>query len=280
MANEIRTRFNLVSGSLTSGISDTDTSISSAGLANLGVIDSTNYAAIIIGTEIMWVTAHSAAATTATVVRHKEGTTAVAHGTDATWVHGPTVLDIEDGGWQAGDIVSSSRNGKGASWLLCDGDQYSATTYPALAAQWGTGAGSRHGPAAAGAFTVPDMRGAFPIGKRAAGALSTLGQTGGVANGVSVQHGHTIGDTGHGHTLDGVAAHHHTSINTQGGSVNLTPGASSYPIQPTTIDTGDAGAHGHTLHNGATGITVGPDGPSPTDVNLPPCVVINYFVHV
>lgn len=101
MANEIRSRFNLVSGSLTSGISNSDTTISSAGLANLGVIDSTNYAPIIIGTEIIWVTAHSAAATTATVVRAKEGTSAVSHAANATWVHGPTVQDMPPEIWTA-----------------------------------------------------------------------------------------------------------------------------------------------------------------------------------
>lgn len=93
MANEIRARFNLVNGTLSSTLTNVATTMSSAGLANLGVIDATNYAAITIENEIVWVTAHTAASSTATILRAQENTAAAAHGTVA-WQHGPTAFDL------------------------------------------------------------------------------------------------------------------------------------------------------------------------------------------
>lgn len=94
MANEIRARFNLVSGTLSGALTNVATSMSSAGLANLGVIDSTNHAAITIENEIVWVTAHTGGATTATILRGQEGTSAAAHSSAVAWQHGPTALDL------------------------------------------------------------------------------------------------------------------------------------------------------------------------------------------
>lgn len=115
MANEIRARFNLVSGTLSSSLTNVATSMSAAGLANLGVIDATNYAAVTIENEIVWVTAHTAGATTATVLRAQEGTAAAAHSSSVAWQHGPTALD-EIGethrgvasGWTAGTAYSDT----------------------------------------------------------------------------------------------------------------------------------------------------------------------------
>lgn len=100
MSNEIRSRTNFVSGTLSVALSNVDTTMSSAGLASLAVIDSTNYAAIAIENEIVWVTTHTAAATTATILRAQEGTSAAAHSINVAWQHGPTAFD---GGtdWQA-----------------------------------------------------------------------------------------------------------------------------------------------------------------------------------
>jgi len=94
MANELRARGNLVSGTLSASLTNVATSMSSAGLANLPVIDTTNHAAITIENEIVWVTAHTAGATTATIVRAQEGTTAAAHNSGIAWQHGPTALDL------------------------------------------------------------------------------------------------------------------------------------------------------------------------------------------
>jgi hypothetical protein len=105
VANELRSRTNMVAGGLTSSITSGATSMSSPGLADLGVIDATNYAAIMLFTadatgrilakEIVWVTAHTAAATTATIVRGQEGTAAAAWAAGATWAHAATVKDLE-----------------------------------------------------------------------------------------------------------------------------------------------------------------------------------------
>jgi hypothetical protein len=95
MANEIRTRFNLIEGTLSAQLTAGATSMSSAGLASLGVIDTTNFCAITIENEIVWVTAHTAAATTATIVRAREGTSDVTHASGAGWVHAPTALDFD-----------------------------------------------------------------------------------------------------------------------------------------------------------------------------------------
>lgn len=79
-----------------------DTSLSSAGLSTLSVITSPDIAAVILdpggvagAPEVVWVTAHTAAATTATIARGKEGSSARQHLVGTPWVHGPTLLDYE-----------------------------------------------------------------------------------------------------------------------------------------------------------------------------------------
>jgi hypothetical protein len=94
LANEIRVRANLVSGTLSGALTNVATSMSAAGLANLPVIDATNYAAITIENEIVWVTAHTGGATTATILRAQEGTSAAAHNSGVAWQHGPTAFDL------------------------------------------------------------------------------------------------------------------------------------------------------------------------------------------
>jgi hypothetical protein len=114
MPNEKRLRTNLVAGALSAGISNVDTTISSAGLADLGVVDATNHAAItlfsadangrILTKEIVYVTAHTAGATTATVQRAQEGTAAQAWSSGATWAHTATTKDFDGSGGGSGLI--------------------------------------------------------------------------------------------------------------------------------------------------------------------------------
>lgn len=94
MANEIRVRGDFVSGTLSASLTNVATSMSAAGLANLPVVDSTKHAAIAIENEIVWVTAHTGGATTATILRGQEGTVAAAHNSGVAWQHGPTSLDL------------------------------------------------------------------------------------------------------------------------------------------------------------------------------------------
>ncbi len=90
-----------VSGTLSSSVSSSDTILESDALANLPAISGGDYAAITIGydraggvaPETVWVTAHAANATSATIVRAREGTTARAWSSGAVWVHGPTPED-------------------------------------------------------------------------------------------------------------------------------------------------------------------------------------------
>lgn len=48
--------------------------------------------------EIIWITAHTAGATTSTCVRAKEGTAKIAHAATKNWYHGPTALDAPSTG--------------------------------------------------------------------------------------------------------------------------------------------------------------------------------------
>jgi hypothetical protein len=83
-------------------LSSTATTMDSAGLANFPtVINGETYAAVTIydqtGTittpEVVWITAHASGATSATVLRGQEGSTARSHGQGEAWVNGPTTLD-------------------------------------------------------------------------------------------------------------------------------------------------------------------------------------------
>jgi hypothetical protein len=76
------------------------TTLNSAGLANLGVVAGSDTAIITLdpnrvsgAPEIVIVTAHTAAATSATITRGAEGTAAREHPLGTFWAHAPTVVD-------------------------------------------------------------------------------------------------------------------------------------------------------------------------------------------
>ena len=101
MANEIRLRRNNESGTITDNpLTIGATTINSAGFASLPTIGATNSMILILdpqevgGTaEIVRVTAHTAAATSVTVVRGQEGSVARSHVFNTTWMHGPVTSD-------------------------------------------------------------------------------------------------------------------------------------------------------------------------------------------
>lgn len=104
MANERRVRSQAVFGTLSASIVAGDTTINGAGLANLAAIGATEHAAIVLdpkrtagAPEIVYVTAHTAAATSATVTRGQEGTTARSHASATEWGHVPTPADYVGG---------------------------------------------------------------------------------------------------------------------------------------------------------------------------------------
>lgn len=79
------------------------TTLTSTGLTSLPVIAAPDIAVIVIdpagsggAPEVVYVTAHSSSADSATIVRAREGSSAREHASTIPWVHGPTVLDIEE----------------------------------------------------------------------------------------------------------------------------------------------------------------------------------------
>lgn len=122
MANEIRVLGNFLSGTITNNpLASGGTTLNSANLANLEAIDSTEFAPIILdplgagnGPEIAYITAHTAAATSATIVRGREGTTGVEHASGTAWVLGPVRSWFRR-------IVTSAPSGSGEPW---DGQEW------------------------------------------------------------------------------------------------------------------------------------------------------------
>lgn len=117
MANEKRLRANNVGGLVEDNpLTNSATTLTSAGLAALPVIDTTNHAALVIdpdgletAPEIVYVTAHASGAQTATIARAQEGSIAAQHSVDIPWIHTATVKDFvatyPDSPW-AGDTLS------------------------------------------------------------------------------------------------------------------------------------------------------------------------------
>lgn len=99
----LRTAF--VSGTtLNNPLAIGDVTLSSAALSSLAVVTAPDYALVVLdpggvnGTpEVITVTAHTAAATTATITRASEGSTARAHPVGTSWVHGATTYDFLQG---------------------------------------------------------------------------------------------------------------------------------------------------------------------------------------
>lgn len=214
--------------------------------------------------------------------------------------------------WDAGDFKTSGRATASTGWLLCDGSEVLGATYPALATEFGTGAGSRYGAAAAGNIKIPDFRFRFPLGKAASGTGSTLGGTGGSANAIAVSHthshSHSVVQDAHQHTI---AGHSHTGTTDAGGvhahgidgdfgnRIAVSVGSSTQRLNSTGnedfldfTDIDDDGNHQHTFTTNsggnntnnatATNQTSSTDatsaGASGTDANLPPYLTVNYFV--
>ena len=72
----------------------------SLAISNMAVIASPDIAGLVLdpassggSPEIVHITAHGSAATSATIVRAREGTSARQHAQNIPWIHGPTVED-------------------------------------------------------------------------------------------------------------------------------------------------------------------------------------------
>lgn len=105
MPNEKRLRANSIGGLIEDNpLTNVATTLTSAGLAALPVIDTTNHAAIVLdpdgyggAPEIVYVTTHANAGTVATILRGQEGTAAREHIRDMPWIHAPTKRDFAVG---------------------------------------------------------------------------------------------------------------------------------------------------------------------------------------
>src|SRR5512143_2978655 len=111
MANEIRQYQNFIGGLLTASLSATGTTLTSDGLAAMSAVDSLHHMVVVLDPdglngepEATYVTAHTAAATTATIVRGKEGSTGRAHDIDIPWVH--TLITSDMSGAATGSVGS------------------------------------------------------------------------------------------------------------------------------------------------------------------------------
>jgi hypothetical protein len=101
MANEIRTRANFQSGTITDNpLTSGAVTVNSAGFASLPVIDTTNHCILVLdpngafgAPEIVRVTAHANGATSCTINRGVEGSSARQHQVNETWFLAPTRYD-------------------------------------------------------------------------------------------------------------------------------------------------------------------------------------------
>lgn len=103
MAEGIRIRKGAQSGTLGAALTNVETTITFAAAPNFSTLGTDEYIALILdenasenGPEIVHLTTYTAAATTGTIARGMEGTTAVAHSNGEDWLHGPTVKDFDD----------------------------------------------------------------------------------------------------------------------------------------------------------------------------------------
>jgi len=149
-----RIRADFVFGTTTAGIDDDDTTLASAELARLPAVASPHYAVLTLhdaGTgdyEIVYVTAHTASATSATITRGEEGSTAQSWASDAKWVHGPTALDATSGvlgiptlvGVSTPHYATNNTSTVNLPTGLEDGDILVGFTASKDASLWGSGA--------------------------------------------------------------------------------------------------------------------------------------------
>lgn len=93
-------RADYVFGAIDAALTTGTTTLSSPTLARLPVVASPDVAAITLYDstalvyEVVWVTAHAAGATTATITRAQESSTARAWASGVTWTHAPTAYDL------------------------------------------------------------------------------------------------------------------------------------------------------------------------------------------
>lgn len=191
--------------------------------------------------------------------------------------------------------------------------EYSSSTYPKLAALYGTGAACINGASTAGTFRLPNLKGRVLVGLDAAvEPVNALHKTGGNKDSVVVAHTHTVTSdqaphahvatqNGHGHGINNSGAHIHTVDNDTGFRVVVTvPTSVHYLVNESSPNKGQAvtftsiesnGNHGHSSAVEAPGIgvsvedpevwaAIGADGVSGVSANLMPYRVVNWVMRL
>lgn len=170
-----------------------------------------------------------------------------------------------------GTVMPMAIGSSPPGYLICDGSEISRAAFTELFAAIGTTYGVGDGSTT---YNLPDLRGRFPMGRRASGAGSTLGETGGsfdhahtgpshTHSGPSHTHAgdshtHSVGSHTHGNPNTSTTGNHaHTAGNTGAASGVAEFGAGSGFLAASgshvhdAPDTGSAGNHAHS--QGSTG---------------------------
>lgn len=214
---------NFRSGTITSSISDVDTTISSAEFADLGVVASPDTMKIVLDPqavngdpEIVTITTHTSSSTSITVTRSGGR----AHNADTKWVHSTLAEDYQRIGFEgaasfdsvsvtvdpdsgtedfnlvpSGTVVMYGGGTAPTGWLVCDGSAISRTTYSrlftAIGTRYGVGDGST-------TFNLPGTNTLVPVGIAASGNAD-----GTTATGTSTLNSLTLGDqsANHSHSI-------------------------------------------------------------------------------
>lgn len=159
------------------------------------------------------------------------------------------------GGVPTGTIVPFAGSSAPTGWLLCDGGQYSTSSYSTLYAVIGTTYGGGNG-----SFRVPDLRGRTPVGKNQ-GTFSALGRIGG-------EETHTL-------SIAEMPSHQHPMNENTYMDVQTRSG-----WQPYVNDTTGSRWFTNKRHDNLSfsDIATGPTGQGVPHNNMPPYLVLNYII--
>jgi microcystin-dependent protein len=173
-----------------------------------------------------------------------------------------------------------------SGWLVCDGQEVDAATYPALAALFGV---------TGGLITIPDLRDRLPLGASPARPLRSLGGAANVAltgaqSGVAAHshtlaaggsHSHGISDPGHIHGYNDRSGAGSRGLNGQAGNqpepfafVNHTHAASFIATDKrgTGIVVVAGGSHSHAIANAAAANA------AQSHENMPPYMALEFIM--